>query len=203
MAVYMTTLGKYPGMTTEAWRLVAVLQVMKRFESHEGAAEWYERHGLALPSNCLVDGNGPLGLDHTEDPNRDLGEWDDLYQSRVSEYPTFLICKKLYVELSEPKVITRDDFHDVFGRVPPTRTPSAHVPGDVRKLLAAMGISISVLDPDGLKASLAAYPTSKTAAPRRAPRPTVRPGGTAPGSCGPPAGGCGPPKPGPGRKGGC
>jgi hypothetical protein len=184
VAVYLTKLGKYPGMSTAAWRLVAVLQVMKRCESHEEAADWYARRNLPLPSDCLVVGNDPLPLDHTSEWNRELRDWDVGYQARVDKYPTFLICKKLYVELSQPKTVTRADLEEVFGRIPATRTPAVQNPNEVRKLLAGLGIGVSIEDSGGLAASLAGYPI--TAGPREPSARAARERTRSPPGCVPP-----------------
>lgn len=63
--VYITVQGKYPGSEELGWRLVAILDVFKRFESHSEAALWYKSQGVALPRNCMVPGNDPDPIDMT------------------------------------------------------------------------------------------------------------------------------------------
>jgi hypothetical protein len=57
--IYVTTKGGW------GRRLVAVLRVRERFESHDEAAAWYRELGLPLPSNCWVDGNPPIPYEQT------------------------------------------------------------------------------------------------------------------------------------------
>ena len=62
--VYTTTKGRWGpaeiGRVELHWRLVAVLEVFQRFETHDEAARWYRGQGLAVPGNCVVEGNPPL-----------------------------------------------------------------------------------------------------------------------------------------------
>jgi len=95
---YLTVRGKYPGDTMPGWRLVAVLRVVERFESHEAAAEWYQTRGLALPSNCMVPGNPPKPFHLTNGnppdevksrvaveahPEAAVRLWDKIYEGRI------------------------------------------------------------------------------------------------------------------------
>ena len=63
--VYLTVKGTYGRDIQPGWRLVAVLKVVNRFESHVLAADWYRSNNLALPSNCIVEGNPPKPLELT------------------------------------------------------------------------------------------------------------------------------------------
>src|SRR5438552_3680384 len=54
---YMTVKDSYPPTAFAHWRLIALLRVVHRFESHNDAAAWYRDRGLPLPSNCMVNGN--------------------------------------------------------------------------------------------------------------------------------------------------
>jgi hypothetical protein len=204
VVVYVTKKGKYPGMPKHAYRVVAVLQVITRFESHEDARDWYEQRGLPLPSDCLVGGNDPLPLEYTSEPGRDLDAWDEVYQQRVREHAVFLACKKLHVELHDPGTLTSDAFVDVFGHVPGTRTQAAQDPAKVRLLLSRIGIRISALEPVALEAAVAAYPVVRGAPTASRPRLAAARAAPAAGT-----GGCSPPRghpaarSSPPRRGGC
>src|SRR2546421_5308272 len=65
IAIYITCKGSYLGIKPGHWRLVAILEILKRFESHADAARWYSSRGIALPRNCLVEGNSPLDIKMT------------------------------------------------------------------------------------------------------------------------------------------
>src|SRR5438105_13962551 len=112
VVVYATVLDTYPGKSEPGWRVVGVLQVARRFESHVEAAEWHLRKGLALPSNCLVEGNEPLGIGHTARPSRVLEEWDAHYVARAGQYPVFHVCEALFLELHDPPLLTRKHMLD-------------------------------------------------------------------------------------------
>ena len=109
---------------------------MKRFDTHVDAAEWYRAKGLPLPSNCMVRGNDPLGVEHTAHPKRDLREWDLGYWARTRKTGTFLACKAHYLELCVPPVVTEEQLVGVFGKVPATRNPPAITKEQFSRLLA-------------------------------------------------------------------
>jgi hypothetical protein len=122
--IYMTT--KMGTQSTN--RIVAALVVVKRFESHRAAAEWYKSMHLPLPSNCLVPGNLPLSIEHTDHGKPltdDVHRWDLKYQLRARKCGVFLICRPLKIELHDPVEISRDNLLAIFGRVPATRNPPA------------------------------------------------------------------------------
>jgi hypothetical protein len=64
--LYLTVKDFY-GKTFKHRRVVAVLKVLKRFDSQSDAARWYAAQGENLPSNCMVLGNPP--------PDTPLGNW--------------------------------------------------------------------------------------------------------------------------------
>jgi hypothetical protein len=106
------------------WRLTALLEVVKRFETHEEAATWYRGQGLPPPSNCMVRGTSPLPLRRTHGVSHcgELKKWDEHYQQRANECGVFLACKPLWRNLQDPPMITRKDWEQWGGA--PTRTPS-------------------------------------------------------------------------------
>jgi len=120
--IYMTKKGSAAkGMR----HLVAALEVLHRFNTHKEAQAWYLERGLPLPGNCLVRGNLPLSVDHTDRFTQDVRRWDLGYQARVRAHGTFLVCRALALELHKPRAITDDQLKSIFGRddVPGTRTP--------------------------------------------------------------------------------
>lgn len=136
--VYITVKGSYPGYRDRHWRLAAILKVIKRFKSHKHAAKWYESRGLELPSNCIVPGNQPLGLDRTSNkdgwPSARL--WDAVYRKRTKTTPVFLACRATFLELSDPPIVTNELMHDVFGKRPSTRNPPKITEDQYEKLTA-------------------------------------------------------------------
>lgn len=120
---FMTVKGRYLGYRDGHWRLVAALEVIERFESHEAAAAWYRKNGLRPPSNCMVRGSTPLGLDHTAHPEKDLRRWDLGYWKRTRLTGVFLVCRALALELNAPPLLRSDDLTSIFGRPPATRNP--------------------------------------------------------------------------------
>lgn len=126
IVIYLTV--KAPWGNIEAhWRLTAILEVYKRFENHEQAANWYLENGLGLPSNCMVSSNPPLPIDRTGGIpivfKDNISEWDKHYQNRCSEFKTFIICKPQYKNLHEPPILTSDMLINIFGKVPGTQNP--------------------------------------------------------------------------------
>jgi hypothetical protein len=122
--IYVTNKGS---ITRDRRHIVAVLEVRERFETHQAASLWYSSRRLMLPSNCLVRGNPPLDVDHTDGGlprHNDVRRWDAKYQLRVRRTGVFLVCSPLQpIELHDPTPVTDDELISVFGRVPPLRTP--------------------------------------------------------------------------------
>jgi hypothetical protein len=125
IVVYITHQGKYVKGKPSHWRLVAILGVVKRFETHQDAADWYINHGCILPRNCMVEGNDPLPIEMTyANPQTiTLKWWDRQYRNRATQCGVFLACEKEFLELKEPPIITREKMGEIFGRIPITRTP--------------------------------------------------------------------------------
>lgn len=124
--VYITHKGSYLDIRFRHWRLVAIIKVIRRFDSHRKAASWYRSQGLPLPSNCVVKGNAPLPVNRTAHLTRGchfLKKWDHGYRKRAEACGIFLVCRGLYKELRSPAVITEKIMREVFGRVPGTRNP--------------------------------------------------------------------------------
>jgi hypothetical protein len=123
VVVYVTKKGRYLQSMQGHWRLVAILKVLKHFESHADAAEWYKSRGVELPSNCLVKSNPPLPLEKTTGDRNLLSQWDAIYQFRTRECGVFLVCEPEFVELYQPPILTEDMMLDIFGRIPGLRNP--------------------------------------------------------------------------------
>jgi hypothetical protein len=133
--VYMTVKGRYEPERFAHWRLVAILRIVQRFESHKQAAAWYQDKGLSVPSNCMVEGNAPLPYDMTIGvlpPNKFgdglstdeiLRKWDLGYKVRARKNGVFLACEADFLELNQPPIITEPAMWKIFGRTPPTLTP--------------------------------------------------------------------------------
>jgi hypothetical protein len=147
---YLTVKGRYGRDTQAGWRLVAVLHVIERFESHDLAADWYRSNGVTLPSNCIVAGNAPKPLELTKgnpgreireraalDPERMIRLWDAGYRQRVARWPMFLVCRASFLDLQSPPQILESDLVDIFGKIPGTRTPRKITVRQVNSLLDA------------------------------------------------------------------
>jgi hypothetical protein len=131
---YMTKKGAYKPHRFPHWRLVAILRVLRRFDSHEEAAAWYSEQGLPLPSNCMVSGNDRLPFDMTggfppkiakTELQTDVGMrvWDRDYKERAGKWGAFLVCDACFLELYEPPVITREMMLSIFDETPQTQNP--------------------------------------------------------------------------------
>ncbi|MDP9194985.1 MAG: hypothetical protein M3P06_25090 [Acidobacteriota bacterium] len=134
---YVTKKGTYTKGTAPHWRLVALLQVVHRFESHEAAAAWYIHRNFPVPRNCMVAGSAPAPLDltdgklpkllasraHSLTPERLVHLWDAGYASRAKANPQVLACEASIINLTSPPVILEEDWINWIGRIPATRTP--------------------------------------------------------------------------------
>lgn len=125
VVVYITTKGKYPGYPGPHWRLTAILEVVRRFETHREASKWYISRGLKIPSNCIVPGNNPLPLEMTSNKDKysRVERWDAVYKKRARADGVFLACKPIFSGLCNPPIITEEIICCVFGKIPSTRNP--------------------------------------------------------------------------------
>lgn len=122
--VYTTTKGRWGEVRFPHWRLVAVLEIAERFETHADAADWYRSKGLRLPSNCVVDGNPPLPVALTLHHGRAHDDaWDAVCVERAAACGALLACEARVLDLHDPPVLSQDDLLAIFGTVPNTRTP--------------------------------------------------------------------------------
>lgn len=135
--VYLTQKAVYPPRRDPARLLVAVLEVVERFETHQAAAAWYCVKGVPIPSNCMVEGNPPVRHELT---NRMFKErpWNREYESRARAVGTFLACKAIYLELDDPPVCPDATLEEVFGRVPGTQNPASFPMESAARLLAQL-----------------------------------------------------------------
>ena len=135
--VYTTTKGRWGEVRAAHWRLVAVLEVAARFETHAEAAVWYRQRGLRPPGNCVVEGNPPLPVPLTLHHGRlHDDEWDGVCIERAAACGTLLACLPRFVELHEPPVVTQEVLLALFGTVPNTRTPPEITEAALDRLLA-------------------------------------------------------------------
>ena len=132
--IYMTVKGKYGAEKFHHRRLVAIVKVIHRFDSHKEAAVFYLNQNLPLPNNCLVRDNDPMPFEMTggnfpkefsdiSDEQELIRKWDLSYQKRARKYGTFLVCETNFLELRNPPILTDENLLKVFGRIPPTLTP--------------------------------------------------------------------------------
>jgi hypothetical protein len=140
-AVYLTTKGRWGRHPESHWRLVGVLRVKERFETHAAAAEWYREQDLPLPSNCWVVGNPPIPYEQTVQDSP-WETWDRSYRARARRCPVFLATEPLFLELSQPPIVTEEMLIQAFGRVPNTLTPPAVSESHVERLLTLAAVPL-------------------------------------------------------------
>jgi hypothetical protein len=135
--VYITVKGSYLGVKPPHWRLVSILKVIRRFESHVEAANWYKSNDLPLPANCIVPGNNPAPFEMTNGilkpdfkkrtrgfaPTRIIRLWDAMYQERANKWGVFLVCEPAFLNLYNPSILTETDMTELFGHTPWTFNP--------------------------------------------------------------------------------
>ena len=147
--VYMTRTGDYGTYSSGNRVLTAILEVAEIYENHFEAAQWYEQHGIRLPSNCIVPNNPPYQWDQTAGVNSkdfdNVAEWDAFYQARSRRIPVFVRTEKMYCDLFAPPILTNAMLIDVFGRVPRTQTPPTISERQFDKLLRITGIELHMM----------------------------------------------------------
>lgn len=153
IVAYMTVKGRYDSGDAHR-RLTAVLQVSEIFPTHRNAADWYRQKNVSLPNNCLVPGNRPKPLNESHQHFRSgscssctskARTWDLGYQKRARQYPVFVVCRTLFVDLSwQAPVIEEQHLIRAFGRVLPTRNPPTVTETNFRKFLTLLPVSVSL-----------------------------------------------------------
>lgn len=100
-------------------KVVAVLEVIKVFENHRYAADWYIKEKKSIPNNIMVDETKPLDLDKTHRLHgiRDikneielLSHWNQIYKCRSRNKQRVAQCKILYREINCPKELEETKF---------------------------------------------------------------------------------------------
>jgi hypothetical protein len=150
VVVYMTKSGKF-GTRSRQRRLTAALQVLHSLSSHAAAAKWYRDRKSDLPANCWVPDNPAQPLDHSHrifDGSTCVGDatthrvWDEVYRDRAEAYPIFVVCKKLFRDLSwKAPTVTDAQINKVFGKLPGTQNPGAHTLTKFRHLMSLLDLS--------------------------------------------------------------
>lgn len=135
IVAYMTIKGMYGNENVKHYRLTAVLQIIKKLNSHEEGAKWYKEKGMLLPSNCMADGNPSKSFSESNGGKLISTRWSDEvkrrcwdagYLKRAKQHPIFLICNPLFIDLSmNAPVVTVESLKKHFGRVPGMRNPTS------------------------------------------------------------------------------
>ncbi len=144
------------------YRLVAILEVIERRNSHNVARDWYTNKGIDVPSNCMTIDSMPLPFDYTagdfdkvtdlrrfmsrkDELRNSIGArrvelWNQRYQERATKYPTFIITKSIFKELHNPPILTLEKMENIFDRIPNTRNPNIIEKEQFKNLAKAAGI---------------------------------------------------------------
>jgi len=144
--IYITAKSTFGTSTPSHRYFVAHLEVVRRFQSHADAADWYTEQKFAIPTNCMTHDSKPLPYAETggrwsrRKPRLSeqvrLKLWDDGYRDRARTHPVFLACKTRCLELQAPVRIEDVDLLKIFGRVPGTQNPPEITRSKANALLA-------------------------------------------------------------------
>jgi len=69
-----------------------------------------------------------------------LKTWDSNYLIRSSRWPVFICTKPLFLNLTNPNLITRTDFLRIFGKIPNTQIPKAISQTQLNQLQNLIGL---------------------------------------------------------------
>lgn len=133
IVAYMTRRGRY-GQDHPQNRLTAVLRVLEAFPNHAAGSKWYVERNLTLPNNCWIRSNPakPLSQSHRIttvggcSDSKIHREWDTAYRARSMVYGAFVVCERLWHDLSwNAPEVTERQMLAVFGHRPGTQNPGA------------------------------------------------------------------------------
>ncbi len=144
LVIYITVKGNWLE-SFEHYRIIAILEVIERKETHSEAKSWYSHRGIPLPSNCMVEDNLPHSFIETAgnydteteierflissgEKQRMVGErriklWDDQYRAKSRRWGVFIITRPVFINLSDPPILRPDDIISIFGKKINTRMP--------------------------------------------------------------------------------
>jgi hypothetical protein len=138
-------------------RLTAVLRVIAVFPTHAAGALWYRERGLELPNNCWVHGNPakPFEQSHRRtrisnaaDPKQTHRQWDVGYRARAMRFGTFVICERLFYDLSwNAPEVTEPQLKAVFNGIPGTRNPGRWTIKHAEHLLSLLQVDVPLSCP--------------------------------------------------------
>ena len=171
IVVYITVMGHYPPYSEAHHRLVAILQVLDTYSTHQQGQIEYSKLNLPIPSNCMISNNPPYDFDKTAGNfktvkeskrflkmtqaqqkiigTRRLQHWDSNYLQRSQQWPSFVRTKTLYKNLTNPSPIFRQDFNLIFGQLPKTRQPKKIEVEEFQQLCKLVGV-VSILKTLGI-----------------------------------------------------
>jgi hypothetical protein len=142
--VYITVGGNFPPYKN-GHHLVAILKVTNVFQSHSLGEIWYTNNSSSVPSNCMTPTNPPLDFDktagdfrtskqiknflaHSSQTQQIIGQrrlalWDNTYLLRSQRWSCFISTSPIYIDYNNPKIISKNDFNRIFGKIPNTQIP--------------------------------------------------------------------------------
>lgn len=155
IVVYMTVKGKW-FTDFDHHRIIAILEVIDRKETHLQAKSWYTSKGLTIPANCMVGDNPPHPfletagryenqkdiknfLTYSPEKQNVIGDrivklWDNEYLQKSKKWGTFIITKPIYINLTNPPIFTDQDIHNIFNKKINTRTPKKLTPIEFKEV---------------------------------------------------------------------
>lgn len=160
--IYMTVQGKW-NTNYDHHRIIAILEVIERKENHLQAKLWYESKGLTIPSNCMVDDNPPHPffetagnyenktdiknfLSYSPEKQKIIGErklasWDKEYLEKSKKWGAFIITKPIFLNLTDPPILTDNDIFNIFKKKINTRTPKKLTAAEFKEIAKFAGIN--------------------------------------------------------------
>lgn len=146
IVVYITVKGKW-FRNFDHYRLISILVVKDKKDSHSQAASWYRTNNNNLiPSNCMIPDNPPFDFDktmgnfstvreikrymgHSIEKQDKIGKrrielWNDEYLTKSRKWGDFVITKTVFKNYHDPPILTIEDMNRIFGKVPNTRNPN-------------------------------------------------------------------------------
>lgn len=94
-----------------ARKIIAELRVVRIFENHEKAADFYRSINKEIPNNLMATGSQPFDLDKTHrkmgwdewvKSNNSLEQWNNEYIKRSKSNPIVIQCEIIYMNLNNP-----------------------------------------------------------------------------------------------------
>lgn len=166
IVVYITIKGNYEPYEQNHYRIVAILQVIDIYKTHQIGQIEYSKLNVTVPSNCMVANNPPNRFERTAgnfDTSKQIKQflgntpanqatigasrlyhWNNAYLWRSNQWPSFIRTKTIYKNYHNPVPLFQSDADKIFNEKMGTRSGKRITKEQLTTLGKYVGIDINM-----------------------------------------------------------